>query len=40
MVTLEHLQTAQAAVTTARAELRHWLHDEACDYDEEHPEDT
>lgn len=40
MTMLEQLETAQAAVKAARAEMRHWFHDEECDYDEERPEET
>jgi hypothetical protein len=40
MTTLERLETAQAAVKAARAEMRPWFHDEECDYDEERPQET
>ena len=40
MTTLEQLETAQAAVKAAQVEMRHWVHDEECDYDEERPEET
>ena len=37
---LEQLEIAQTALATARQELRHWLHDEDCDYEEEQPQAT
>ena len=40
MATLEQLETAQAAVKAAQVEMRHWFHDEECDYDEAQPEET
>ncbi len=40
MATNDPLEIAQAAVRAAQAELRGWLHDEACDYDEDRPEET
>ena len=40
MTTLEQLETVRVAVKAAQVELRHWFHDEECDYDEERPEET
>ncbi|MBE7556695.1 MAG: hypothetical protein HS126_37065 [Anaerolineales bacterium] len=40
MTTLEQLETARTAVQAAQVEMRHWFHDEECDYDEERPEET
>lgn len=40
MTTLEQLETAQTAVQAAQVEMRHWFHDEECDYDEERPDET
>lgn len=40
MAANDPLEIAQAAVRAAQAELRRWLHDEECDYDEERPDET
>lgn len=39
MTKLKQLEQAQAAVTAARLQMRHWVHDEECGFDEERPEE-